>query len=143
MNRASRKDLSDRSECGCFQPIFGHISFKEGKLHMPEQNRTTIIVLSIIAASTVLSLISMVTNTGKSSKAQAVKSVATLKCGSAAGNITDGQTLYSDASCTQSLGTVTGVGTTPGGQKTVFVANPMGKVEQTSRDIVKTWYAKQ
>jgi Na+/H+-translocating membrane pyrophosphatase len=108
---------------------------------MPEQKRTTIIV-SIIAATVVMSLISTITNTGKSSKTKAVKSVATVSCGSAAGNITDGRTLYSDAACTQPLGTVTGVGTTPGGQKTVFVANPTGNVEQISRDIVKTWYTK-
>jgi hypothetical protein len=62
-------------------------------------------------------------------------------CQRAAGNIIDGITLYSDSSCSTVIGTVAGIGKTPGGQKTVFVSQG-GKTEQVSRDQATSWYVK-
>jgi hypothetical protein len=62
-------------------------------------------------------------------------------CQQAAGNIIDGITLYSDSSCSTVIGTVAGIGKTPGGQQTIFVSHG-GDTEQVSRDKATDWYVK-
>lgn len=106
----------------------------------PEPNPviSTIVVVGL-AIAILGGWISLMINSRKQPEPVASESPKAKACVSAAGNITDGAVLYSDDRCKESIGTVAGVGKTPGGTKTVFV-NANGKTQQISREEVKRWF---
>jgi hypothetical protein len=101
-----------------------------------------VIVLGGVAVIMLFGLVSRVLQSA-TPEAESVSAAqpAPKTCQQAAGNIIDGITLYSDSSCSTAVGTVAGIGKTPGGQKTVFVSNG-GETEQVSRDKATEWYVK-